>query len=188
MRRTLLPLIALFTFILGTALASLQLRIVNILSEPNEIIVSPPPHTSESVTPLRVGIFIGVDGVTLSADGKKFRFHADYYEREMFVPISPTELTDIVNQLRSAGLFEEAQLNSPFFISLPQTFTIVIAWPDEQRSFTWIPGDECRVPEQYLQILEKLNRSAKQSLIQDFIAHNRQRALAETAAAGCFSE
>ena len=67
----------------------------------------------------------------------------------------------------------------------PQTY---VTSQDGAFSFTWIPGDECRVPEQYLQILEKLNRSAKQSLIQDFIAHNRQRALAETAAAGCFSE
>jgi hypothetical protein len=187
MRRTLLPLIALFTFALGTTLASLHLRILNILSEPAEIAISP-LDTSESVTPLRIGIFIGVDGATLSADGKKFGFYEDYFDREVFVPISPAELRDVVHQLRSAGLFEEAEFNSPFFVSLPQTFSIVVAWADEQRRFSWIPGDECRVPEKYLQILERLNRTLKHRLIQDFIAHNRHRVSSEMKGWGCFSQ
>jgi len=170
-------------------LANVHRRILTSLSEALAVpLPVPPADTREYVTPLRIGIFIGVDGATLSADGKKFASYEDYDDREMLVSISPRELSDLVNQLRAAGLFEEAEVNSPFFISLPQTFTIVIAWPDEQRSFTWIPGDECRVPDKYLQILERLNRRLQLTLIQDFIAHNRHRVSSERAGLGCFSK
>ena len=185
-RRTLLLSTVLLTFLVGTTLAMLHRWILNSLAETPEVKVSVPPFdTRESLTPLRIGIFIGVDGATLSADGKKFGFYEDYYDREVFVPISPAELRDVVHQLRSAGLFEEAELNSLFFVSLPQTFTIVVAWPDEHRRFSWIPGDECRVPERYLHILERLNDSRRLTLIQDFIRYNRRP---ESAALDCFSQ
>ena len=177
MRRTLLLTVALLTFLLGTTLPGLHRWILNSLAEPAEVKVSiPPVDTHASLTPLRVGVFIGVDGVTLSADSKKFGFYEDYDDRETLVPMSPVELSNVVEQLRSAGLFEEAELNTPYFISLPQTYTIVVAWPDEHRRFTWITRDECRIPEKYLQILERLNTNLKLTVIQEFIAHNRRRA------------
>ena len=175
MRRTLFLTTALLTFVLGTTSVCLQRRVHNRLSEPAVEAIVPSVEIPETVTPLRIGIFIGVDAATVSADGQKFGLYEDYDDREMLVPISPTELSDVVNQLRSAGLFEEAEVSSPFFVSLPQTFTIMVAWPDKVRRFTWITGYDCQVPEKYLQILERLNRNRKLKLIQDFIAYNSRQ-------------
>jgi len=185
MRRTLFPTVALLTFLLGTTLAGVRRGIVSSWDEPAEVKVSVPSvNTSESLTPQRIGIFIGVDGATLSADGKKFDFFEEYADRETLVPVSPAELSDLITQLRSAGLFEEAESNSPFAISLPQSFSIEIVWPDHQRNFTWIIGDECRVPEKYLQILERLNSNRKVEVIRKFIYYNR---LLVSSPQGCFS-
>jgi hypothetical protein len=174
MRRTLLLTVVLVTFFLGLTLTSVRRWLVDSWSEPADLKVSVPPVDMRgSLTPLRIGIFIGVDGATLSADSKKFAFYEDYADRETLVPMSPVELRTVVDELRSAGLFEEAEFNAPSFISLPQTFTIVFAWPDEQRRFTWITRDECRVPEKYLQILERLNKNLKLPVIEEFIAANR---------------
>ena len=176
MQRTLLLTVALLTFCLGHTLTRVHRSLVDSLAEPAEVKVSVPPvDMRASLTPLRIGIFIGVDGATLSADSKKFAFYEDYVDRETLVPMSPVELGNLVKQLRSAGLFEEAEFNAPSFISLPQTFTFVVAWPDEQRRFTWITRDECRVPEKYLQILERLNDNLKLAVIQEFISINRRR-------------
>lgn len=153
------------------------------LNEPEASIES--VDIPENLTPLRIGIFIGVDGTTLSADGKLFRFYEDYHDREMLVRTSPAELIEILNQLRTAGLFEEAEMNSPFFVSLPQTFSIVVAWPDRQRRVTWILGDECVVPEKYLQVLERFNRNRQLKLIQDFIAYNRGQVSSKQPLLGC---
>ena len=171
MRQTLFLTTALLTFVLGTTLVSLQRRVLNSLSEPEASIES--VDIPDNLIPLRIGIFIGVDGATLSADGKRFGFYEDYDDREMLVPISPAELSEIVNQLRTAGLFEEAELNSPFSVSLPQIFSIEVAGPDKHRRFAWITSDECRVPEKYLEILERFNRNLKLKLIHDFVAYNR---------------
>ncbi|HKU74427.1 MAG TPA: hypothetical protein VJR02_10930 [Pyrinomonadaceae bacterium] len=172
MRRTLLLTVALLTFLLGTTLAMIRNTLAEI-AEVKEVSV-PPFDTRESLTPLRIGIFIGVDGATLSADDKKFAFFESYEDRETLVGMSPAQLSDIVNQLRSAGLFEEAEFNTPFFVSLPQTYAIIIAWPDGYRRFIWITRDDCKVPEKYLQIFERFNRDLKLHVIQDFIAHNRR--------------
>ncbi len=187
MRRTVFLTTALLTFVLGTTLVSLERQLLNTLNEPPPAEASvPTADIRESVTPLRIGIFIGVDGVTLSADGKKFGFYEDYDDREILIPVSPTELSDIVGNLRSAGLFEEAEFNSPFFVSLPQTFTIVIGWPDKDRRFTWITRDECRVPEKYLEILQKFNRRFKSTLIQDFVSYSHRNVSSENPPLGCF--
>lgn len=176
MRRILLLTTAFSTFLLGTTLATLHRWILNGLAETPEVkVIVAPFDTRESLTPLRIGIFADVDGATLSADGKKFAFFESYEDRETLVRMSPTELSDIVNQLRSAGLFEEAESNAPFVVSLPRMYTITIAWPDGQRSFNWITRDECRVPEKYLQIFERLNKDLQLLTIQEFIAHNRRR-------------
>ena len=184
MRRTLFLTVALLTFLLGTTLAGVRRWIANSQHELAEMKLSVPSvDSTEGLTPLRIGIFIGVDGATLSADGKKFEFYEDYLDRETLVPMSPAELSDLVAQLRTAGLFEEAESNSPYFISLPQTFTIEIAWPDHHRSFTWIRGDECRVPEKYLPILERFNTNRKLEVVRQFIDFNRSQ---ESSQNGCF--
>ena len=180
MRRTLLLTVALFTFLLGTMLGALHRSLLDSFREPAKIepfLLS--LFYRDSLTPLRLGVFIGVDGVTLSADGKKLAPYKAYEDRETVVPMSPAELTDVADQLRSAGLFEEAELNAPAVISLPQSYTIVLAWPDEERQFTWISRDECSVPEKYLRIFEKLNRNLNLPLVRDFIAHNRRQVLSE---------
>lgn len=174
MRRTIFLATALFTFVLGTMVEGVRSFIVKHFSETPQIeaLVGPLDNQDE-LAPLRIGVFIGVDGVTLSADGTRFVLFDEYKDRENVVLTSAAELTDVTHQLRSAGLFEEAQSNSPTFISLPQNFSIVLAWPDKTRSFNWIPGDKCRVPEKYLRILEELNRNVHQPLLKNFIAYNR---------------
>ena len=184
MRRLLFLTVALLTFLLGTTVGVVRRWIVNSLDAPAEVKISVPADNSrEDLTPLRVGIFIGVDGATLSADGKTFEFYEEYLDRETLVPMSPAELSEVVNELRSSGLFEEDESNTPAFVSLPQFYTIVIAWPDHLRNFTWITRDECRVPEKYLQILERLNIDRKPEVIQQFVDINRSQ---ESSPTGCF--
>ena len=180
MRHLLLITVALFTFLLGTMVGVVHRLILKSFGETATMESSvPPPDYRDSLTPLRIGVFIGVDGVTLSANGKKFAPYEAYEDRETVVPMSPADLSDVARQLNSAGLFEEAEFNAPAVISLPQTYTIVIAWPDEERQFQWISRDECSVPEKYLRIFEKLNRNLELPLIRDFIAHNRRQVSAE---------
>jgi hypothetical protein len=173
---TILLAISTVTFLLGSMLGILHRSILNSPGEIQKIEpVGPALDRRASLTPLRIGIFIGVDSVTFSADGKKFEHYEGYEDRETLVAMSPGELMDLANRLRSAGLFEEAEFNAPMFVSLPQNFTIVIAWPDEQRRFTWIHGAECSVPEKYLEIFERLNGNLKLPLIRDFVVYNRRR-------------
>ena len=185
MRRTLFPTVALLTFLLGTTLTVGRRWIVNSWNEPAEVKVSVPSvNTSESLTPLRIGVFVGVDGATFSADGKKFALYEDYLDRETLVPMSPAELSEIVTELRSSGLFEEDESHSPYFISLPQFYSIEIAWPDHHRRFIWITRDECRVPDKYLQVLERLDIDLKLDVVQRFLDDNRKVA---SSPEGCFS-
>ena len=180
MRHTLLITVALFTFLLGTIVGVIHRLMLKSFGETATMESSvPPPDYRNSLTPLRIGVFIGVDGVTFSANGTKFAPYKAYEDRETVVPMSPADLSDVARQLRSAGLFEESEFNAPVSISLPQTYTIVIAWPDEERQFQWISRDECSVPEKYLRIFEKLNRNLELPLIRDFIVHNRRQVSSE---------
>jgi len=81
----------------------------------------------------------------------------------------------IASKFHRVLLMKEAEFNASSFVSLPQSDTIIVAWADKRRRFTWITRDECRVPEKYLKIFESLNGNLKLALIHDFIAHNRQR-------------
>ena len=162
--------------------------VLNSLGEtPHMKAVVPSLDRRDSLTPLRIGIFIGVDGVTLSADGKKFVPYEGYEDRETVVPMSPAELMDLAHDLKSAGLFEEAEFNAPIVVSLPQVYAIVLAWPDEERRFMWISRDECRIPEKYLRIFEKLNVELRLPLIKEFIAHNRPHIYRRHRVGGCSS-
>ena len=128
----------------------------------------------ESQIPLRLGIFADVDGVTFSTDNTRFNLFDDYRDREKAITVSPEELSDIVDRLLAAGLLEESHVNAPLFISLPVANTIMIAWPDRVRQFTWVYGDECRVPEKYLSVLEDVNARHRVMLLKDFITYNRR--------------
>jgi len=184
---TLLLAVSLVTFLLGTMLGVVHQSVLNSLSETPKIeALVPSLDTKDSLTPLRIGVFIGVDGVTLSADGKRFGDYEGYEDREMVVPLSPAELLDLTHELKSAGLFEEAEFNTPYFISLPQVHAIVLAWPDEERRFMWIRGDECRIPEKYLRIFERLNVDHGLPLIKEFIAYNRAQISSEAQPIKCF--
>jgi hypothetical protein len=175
MRRVVFLGVALFTFLLGTMLGAVHSLILDSVDEAPKIQAFIPPCTTRySLTPLRIGVFIGVDGATLSANGEKFAPYKAYEDRETIFLISPADLSDLARQLMSAGLFEEAEFNAPAVMSLPQAYTIILAWPEEVRQFTWFSGEECKVPEKYLKILETLNRNHDISLIGKFIAHNRR--------------
>jgi hypothetical protein len=125
---------------------------------------------------LRLGIFVGVDGVTFSSDNTKFNFFDDYKDREKAIMVSPGELSEIVHKLAATGLLEEKQSNSSLFISLPVNNTFYISWPDRTRQFSWIYDSECRVPEKYLSILEEVNVRYHEPLIKNFVDYNRRNA------------
>ena len=170
-------LTALLTFLVGLALYSSYRFGVQLLTEEADIRSSVPVVAvdhQESQVPLRSGIFIGVDGVTFSTDYTTFNLFDDYRDREKAIMVSPDELSEVVHKLVAAGLLEESQFNSPSFISLPVGNTIRIVWADRAREFTWIYGDDCRVPEKYLSVLEELNSKHSAPLLKDFIMYNRR--------------
>src|SRR4029453_12110921 len=139
-------LTALFTFLTGLAIYWHQFS-VELLSD--EAINRPALQISaldhrELQVPLRLGIFVGVDGVTFSSDNTKFNFFDDCKDREKAIMVSPAELSEIDHKLAAAGLLEEKQSNSSFFVSLPVDNTFYISWPDRTRHFSWIYDSECR--------------------------------------------
>jgi hypothetical protein len=167
-------LTAALTFLVGVALNSAYHFGVEPESEiQTSFQISPVDQRSFQV-PLRVGIFVGVDGVTFSIDNSGFNLFDDYRERESVIVVPQEELSEMVHQLIAAGLLEERQSNSSFAISLPVNNTIMIAWPDRVRTFTWIHDNECRVPEKYLSVLEEVNVRYRVPLIQDLITYNRR--------------
>jgi hypothetical protein len=170
-------LTALFTFLVGVALHSSYRFGVDPQPAEAEIQTSfqiPPVDQQTFQVPLRVGIFAGVDGVTFSTDNSRFNLFDDYREREIAIMVPPEELTEMVHKLMAAGLLDERQWNSSFAISLPVNNTIMIAWPDKVRTFTWIHDNECRVPEKYLSVLEEVNVRYGARLIKDLITYNRR--------------
>lgn len=126
----------------------------------------------DSYPPIRLAVFIGVEGVTFSADASKFDLYDDYKDQEMVVLVSQDELSEIVGKFVAAGLLEEKEMNSPIVVSLPQNYTIIMAWPDKTREFTWTVRDEYRVPEKYLLVLDGVNNRYKVSLIRRFLNRN----------------
>ena len=170
-------LIALFTFFGGVTTYWLHHFGAELLSEDDNTRSSVQVSVVEHQVlqgPLRLGIFVGVDGVTFSSDNTKFNFFDDYRDREKVIKVSPEELSEIVHKLVAAGLLEERQWNSSFFVSLPVDYTFFISWPDRMRNFTWIHDSECRVPEKYLDVLEEVNVRYHDQLIQNFIDYNRR--------------
>ena len=168
-------LTAVLTFLVGVALHSAyRFGVEPQAAEIQTSFQIPPVEQQSFQVPLRVGIFAGVDGVTFSIDNSRFNLFDDYSERENVIMVPPEELFEMVHKLMAAGLLEERQWNSSFAISLPVNNTIMIAWPDRVRTFTWIHDNECRVPEKYLSVLEEVNVRYRVPLIQDLITYNRR--------------
>ena len=168
-------LTALFTFLAGVSLHSTHSVIVEWLrgEADDQLLIEPLAFEDQaSAIPLRIGIFIGVDAVTFSSDNSKFNLFDDYRSRETPILISSEELSEIVHQLMGAGLLTEPAC-TPSFISLPVNHTIIVAWPNGVRAFTWIRGDDCRVPEKYLTVFEEVNSRHHATLIDEFIGYNR---------------
>lgn len=174
MSRTIACLLtALFTFLIGVSIYSTHSLIVELLPREAQPLIQPLPVEHQR-SPLRLGIFTGVDGVTFSCDSSMFNLFDDYRERETVITVSPEELSEIVHKLTAAGLLKEEEECIPSFISLPVNNTIIIAWPDGVREFTWIYADGCRVPEKYLSVLEEVTRRHHAPLIEEFITYNRR--------------
>ena len=170
-------LTALLTFLVGLALYSSYRFGVELLTEEADIRSSVQAlgvDQPELQVPLRLGIFAGVDGVTFSTDNTTFNLFDDYRDREKAIIVSPDELSEVVHKLVATGLLQENHFNVPSFMSLPVDNTIRIAWADRALEFTWIYGDDCRVPEKYLSVLEELNGKHSDPLLKDFITYNRR--------------
>ncbi len=148
----------------------------SVLFSPGEAAQLQPPSVDswDSHPPFRVGLFIGVEGVTLSADASKFNLYDAHKDDEATLLVSQDEVSDIVGKLVATGLLEEAEMNSPAVVSSPQNYTMIVAWPDRTREFNWTVRDECRVPEKYLSILEEVNNRRMVPLITRFFNHNRR--------------
>jgi hypothetical protein len=166
-------LTSLFTFILGVSLDSTYHLVVEQPASSHNLRSIQPLPIERQEPPLRLGIFIGVDGVTFSSNNSRFNLFDDYRERETTILVSPEELAETVQNFMAAGLLREVEC-TPSFISLPVNHTIIIAWPDRMREFTWIRGDDCRVPERYLLVLEELNGKYHASPIEKLITYNRR--------------
>lgn len=135
-----------------------------------------PQHRNyrDPITPLRIGVFIGVEGVRFSPNLSKFVLFAEFEKQENAAQMSPAKLAEVAIQLTRAGLLEENEFNNPVTISMPAAYTIILAWPDEVREFTWTSQNECSVPGKYLRILDGLDRQFDLPLIRKFTAHNRR--------------
>ena len=168
-------LTALFTFLAGVAIYSLVEPSSDATINQPLVQASLVDH-NESQLPLRLGIFVGVDGVTLSTENTKFDLFDEYRDREKAIMVSTAELSEMVDKLAAAGLLEERQSNSSYFISLPVNNTFYISWPDRTRQFSWIHDSQCRVPEKYLSILEEVNVKHHDPLIKNFVDYNRRDA------------
>jgi len=103
--------------------------------------------------PLRVGIFVGVDGVTLSQDGSKFALFKNYRHREVALKVSRSELISIVNSLMTRGFANDVSVKCPDGPGIPpQTYEIRITWPKKGIVHRWYHADGCQAPEKYLEV------------------------------------
>ena len=126
--------------------------------------------------PLRVGIFVGVDGVTLSQDGSKFALFKNYRHREVALKVSRSELISIVKSLMTRGFANDVSVKYPDGSGIPpQTYEIRIKWPNKEIVHRWYHADGCQAPEKYLEVLNALERTHKQPLIRKFIDANREK-------------
>jgi hypothetical protein len=132
--------------------------------------------------PLRVGIFVGVDSITLSTNGSKFGLYNYRPPRELPVKVSRRQLLSLADRLLSQGFADDTQVGYPSGIGIPpQTYEIRIKWAKQELVRRWYQADGHQVPEKYLQVLEALQEKVKQPVLKQFIEQNRE-IIASTAA------
>ena len=130
------------------------------------------PATSE--VPLRVGIFVGVDSITLSTNGSKFGLYNYRPPVERPVKVSRRQLLNLANSLLTKGFADDAPVGYPRDVDIPpQTYEIRIKWSKQEIVRRWYHSGGHQVPEKYLQVLEELQEKVKQPVLQTFIEQNR---------------
>ena len=134
-----------------------------------------------SEPPLRVGIFVGVDSITLSTNGSKFGLYNYRPPTEFPVKVSRRQLLSLTNSLLSKGFADDAQVGYPRSFDVPpQTYEIRIKWAKQEIVRRWYHSPGHQVPEKYLQVLEEFQEKVRQPVLKQFIEENR--AVASTAA------
>jgi hypothetical protein len=145
--------------------------------------------------PLRVGIFVGVDSITLSKNGSKFGLYNYRPPTESPVKVSRRQLLSLADRLLSKGFADDRQVDYPGGSGIPpQTYEIRIKWAKQEIVRRWYHADGYQVPEKYLQVLEELQEKIKQPVLKKFIEQNREiiastaaeQALAADGAIACF--
>jgi len=132
--------------------------------------------------PLRVGIFVGVESITLSTNGSKFGLYNYRPPTEFPVKVSRRQLLSLTNSLLSKGFADDAQVGYPRSFDVPpQTYEIRIKWAKQEIVRRWYHADGYQVPAKYLQVLEELQEKVKQPVLKKFIEQNR-KTIAATAA------
>ena len=130
------------------------------------------PTTSE--VPLRIGIFVGVDSITLSTNGSKFGLYNYRTPVERTVKVSRRQLLNLANRLLSNGFADDAPVTYPRDVGVPpQTYEIRIKWTRQEIVRRWYHSEGHQVPEKYLQVLEELQEKVKQPVLKTFIEQNR---------------
>jgi hypothetical protein len=141
---------------------------------------SSPTTTSE--VPLRVGIFVGVDSITLSTNGSKFGLYNYRPPREFLVKVSRRQLLSFTNSLLSKGFADDAPVGYPADGGIPpQTYEIRIKWAKQEIVRRWYHSAGHQVPQKYLQVLEELQEKVKQPVLNMFIEQNRETLAASAA-------
>jgi len=144
-----------------------------------------------------VGIFVGVESITLSTNRSKFGLYNYRPPTEFPVKVSRRQLLSLTNSLLSKGFADDAPVGYPLPLSFdvpPQTYQIRIKWAKQEIVRRWYHADGYQVPEKYLQILEELQEKVKQPVLKKFIEQNRitiaataaEQALATDGAIACF--
>lgn|GEM_PF-2473625 len=138
-------------------------------------------YTTNEV-PLRVGIFVGVDSITLSTNGSKFGLYNYRPPRELPVKVSRRQLLGLADRLLAKGFADDTPVGYPSGNGIPpQTYEIRIKWTKQEIVGRWYHADGHQVPEKYLQVLEALQEKVKQPVLKQFIEENRE-IVASTAA------
>jgi hypothetical protein len=96
--------------------------------------------------PLRVGIFVGIESITLSTNGSKFGLYNYRPATEFPVKVSRRQLLSLTNSLLSKGFADDAPVGYPRIVDVPpQTYEIRIKWAKQEIVRRWYHADGYRV-------------------------------------------
>ncbi len=142
------------------------------------VAVSCTTGSSARTAPLRIGLFVGVDGVTYSSDGSKFGLYGKYADRELVRKVPAEELVRLVSRLTEAGLLNEKPPRLDVMKIPPQTYEVRIQWADHEYHCRWYHSHHCvggcHVPSKYLDILDDVPVSWRADLPRKFVDQNRE--------------